>query len=107
MDVDPSDMTCMFKSIRDRIDQKIPATSFACDILNEKGIFSVVSDIESLANTVNVVLDKDGHPMTKDFKPGDVIGLEAKVAFENGELQVIEKVMCTFIFLEYIHLNIG
>lgn len=63
------------------------------------GISSVLSEIESLANTVNVVLDKDGHPMTKDFKPGEVIGLEANVVFENGELQVIEKVMCTCVIL--------
>ena len=88
----------MFKSIRDRIVMKIPHTSFACDILNEKGIFSVLSDIESLANTVNVILDKDSYQMAEDFKPGEVIGLETKVTFEDGELQVIEKVMCICVY---------
>lgn len=98
LQVKSSKMTCFFKSICVRIAQKIPATSFASDILNEKGMFSVLSDIESLANTVNVILDKDGYQMTKDFKPGEVIGLEVEVAFDNGELQVLEKVLCICVY---------
>ena len=75
--------------VYDRITQQVPNCSFCADILEKKGIFSVVNSIRLLQREDLVKHCKAPYQWSDGLRPGNVIGMKVQVASENDELKVI------------------
>ena len=84
-----SELADLFNSISEKIWKQFSTTSVSADILKAT-ITKFVRNIQNLST--KVTLCKDIPKSTGDIKPNMVFILEVKVACENCELKVIEKV---------------
>ena len=83
MPVETPELTEFFNSNCDRIRQSVLSYNFTGDILDEKGLFKVLWDIENLSKKVMVLTNQETNRRPTGFKPGAVFILEVEVKFEN------------------------
>lgn len=83
------ELSKLFMEVHERITQQVPSCSFCADILEQKGIFSVVNSIKLLQKEDLDKHCKELYQWSEGLRPGDVIGMKVQVASENGDLKVI------------------
>ena len=78
----------LFQEVVTRITRQVPKESFAADILDRKGIFTLVNNMRILQKEELLKHCREPYQWSKELRPGDVIGFEVRVTPDNNEFEV-------------------
>nr|XP_022306057.1 uncharacterized protein LOC111112658 isoform X2 [Crassostrea virginica] len=82
------ELSKLFQEVCKKIAQQVPQPSFAADILDRKGISTVLNTIRMLHKEELLKHCREPYQWSKELRPGDVIGFEVRVTPENNKLEM-------------------
>lgn len=83
------ELSKLFQEVCKTITQQVPQSSFSADILDRKGISTVLNTIRMLQKEELLKHCREPYQWSKELRPGDVIGFEVRVTPENNKLEVM------------------
>ena len=83
------ELSKLFKDVCEKVTQQVQNSSYCADILDIKGLSTIVNNIRFLKEDELVKHCREPYKWSKGLRPGDVIASEVRVTSDKSELQVI------------------